>query len=147
LVPRWAHGGGLENMIKRLNAGTPKLNQDILDEMENRGGPENITISGIKNYNKSIVGLNIKQVSELSNKRPLEVVKELLIATNGNVTAVYHSLDYEDVIRIMGDKTIAIASDGYAYSLDRKITLSNPHPRSFGNFQIVLQIVRERSHM
>ncbi len=38
------------------------------------------------------------------------------------------------MLNIMKDMDIAVGSDGYGLSFDRSITITDPHPRSFGTF-------------
>lgn len=147
LVPGWAHGGGTERMLERLVKQNPGLDNDIQSEMENRGGPGCISISGTKGYMTEAEGRNIQQISKLLNLNPVDAIKKVLINTKGNAAAVYHSLNLDDVINIMQKMYISVGSDGYAFSYDPQYTTTNPHPRSFGTFPKFFQMVRENNVM
>lgn len=147
LLPNWAHDGGTEKMLARLERKDVKLDSEIRLEMEQRGGPKSIAISGTKGYMTEVEGLTVYEASKLLNMEPVETVKNIISTAKGNVAAVYYSLNRDDMLNIMKEKYIAIGSDGYAFSLDPKICDTNPHPRSFGSFPRFLELVRENKMM
>lgn len=147
LVPRWAHDGGTERMLKRLMGKDTRLDNDIKNEMESRGGASSVVISGTKGYMNELEGLNIEEASKLLGLNPVDTVKNILLTSKGNVAAVYHSLNYEDMLNIMEEMHISIGSDGYAFSLDPKVCKTNPHPRNFGTFPRFLEMVRDKKIM
>ncbi len=69
-----------------------------------------------------------------------ELVMELEQA--GSCSAVYHSMDEQDVVRIMQHPKTMIASDGGIFMPGNNV----PHPRNYGSFARVLGVyVRERA--
>ena len=51
------------------------------------------------------------------------------------------------MLNIMKDMDIAVGSDGYGLSFDRSITITDPHPRSFGTFPRFLELARDHRLM
>lgn len=147
LVPRWAHDGGTEEMLERLVGENKKLEDDIRNEMQSRGGSNCIFISGTKGYMTEVEGLSIDEASKHLSLNTVDTVKKILLISKGNVSAVYHSLNDEDVLNIMRSMYISVGSDGYAFSLDSKYTTTNPHPRSFGTFPRFIETVRDNHIM
>ncbi len=147
LLPRWAHDGGTEKMLKRLMSENNQLDNDIRKEMEGRGGPSSVVVSGTKGYMTEVEGLSIKEASKLLGLNPVDTVKNILLTTKANVAAIYHSLDHDDMLNIMKKMYISVGSDGYAFSLDPKVCKTNPHPRNFGSFPRFLEITRDKCIM
>ena len=147
LLPGWAQDGGLKMMLKRLEKNDDKLDQEIIREMESRGGPDRVIISGTEGGMPSIEGMSINRIAKLKRITPIEAVKLVLISSKGVVHAVYHSLDQNDMHQIMKRMYIAIGSDGYAFSYNPDYTTNNPHPRSFGTFPRFFEIVRDNKLM
>ncbi|MCJ8272848.1 MAG: amidohydrolase family protein, partial [Psychrosphaera sp.] len=58
----------------------------------------------------------------------------------GGGQGIFHAMDEKDVIRIMKDPNVAIATDGSAVDFGKSV----PHPRNYGTFVRVLRkYVRE----
>ena len=145
LIPRWAHNGGTEKMLERLKHHNSKLDNDIESEMDNRGGPRSVTISGTKGYIGDVEGLNIEEASEMLKLNAVETVKYILINAKGNATAVYHTLAFEDVVNIMKKMYVSVGSDGFAFSYDQRHTTTNPHPRNCGTYPQYFETIRENN--
>jgi N-acyl-D-amino-acid deacylase len=147
LVPQWAHGGGFAKMTEHLATGDKGLLRNIAGEINNRGGPQAVLVSSSHGRMKEAEGKTLAELAAMLKLSPEEAAAEVLIRCEGGAGAIYFSLDESDVITILRDMNIAIASDGYAWSFDRKLTSINPHPRSFGTFPRFLQINREKRLM
>ena len=86
-------------------------------------------------------GLSIAELAELDRAEPLDVLLDLLISDQGSTGAIYHSMNEDDVIRIMTRPYVMIGSDGIPAFTDR----DKVHPRFFGTFPRVLgRYVRQK---
>ncbi len=144
LVPNWAQDGGNQKMIERLKTMDSKLLKDITEEMEKRGGPTCVGVSSTHGHFPALDGKNIEEISQIYLMSSEKTVAQLLIDCAGEVSAIYYSLNLDDVLNIMKDMNIAIGSDGYNFTYNLNY---NPHPRSFGTFPRFLQMVRENNLM
>lgn len=144
LVPNWAQDGGNQKMIERLKTMNSKLLKDIATEMDKRGGPNCVGVSSTHGHLPALDGRNIEEITQTYLMSPEKTVAQLLIDCTGEVSAIYYSLNFDDVLNIMKDMNIAIGSDGYNFTYDLSYS---PHPRSFGTFPRFLQMVRENNLM
>ncbi len=147
LMPHWAHDGGLPALLERVKAPTEELKAAAAQEMENRGGPAAVLISGTHGHHPEWEGKTVADLAAELDMAPVDVVMKVLAACNTSVACIYFSINEEDMLRIMKDMRICIGSDGYGFSYDRSITKTNPHPRSFGTFPGFLRIAREKQLM
>lgn len=147
MVPKWAHDGGQDKMIKRLENEHSKIAKYISDSMQAIGGPASVRIANTGGILVDIEGKTIEEISSFMDLSPVETIIKILIECNAEVAAIYHSLNVDDVLTIMKDMNIAVGSDGSSYSYDKSITRTNPHPRNFGTFPRFFQMVRENQLM
>ena len=144
LFPKWIKTGDSallgqnQNLIRRLQDKSlqERLKKDLEEVLESMAGSENLVIDG---------GKTLKQLSEERNQEPYDVMKNLIIETNGAVGVIGFSMSEENVEKLLSFGLTSIASDGYGQSLDVR---STSHPRSFGTCPRVLgYYVRERKIM
>lgn len=117
LVPKWAHDGGNEALIKNLHEKSQKLIDDIAEEMENRGGGNCVKVVSTQGNATELDGKTIEEIAEIRNTTEIDAVIDMLIMCNGSTKAIYFSLYEDDVIEILKYMNIAIGSDGYALML------------------------------
>lgn len=147
LLPHWAHDGGVPALLERLKAPTQQLKDDTTQEMENRGGPSKVMVSGTHGFHPEWEGRTVEEIAQSLNISPVDAVIYVLEQCQGSVACIYFCIDEEDMLRIMRDLRICVGSDGYNFSYDRSITKTNPHPRSFGTFPRFLRLAREHQLM
>ena len=147
LLPHWAHDGGVPALIQRLKEPTQRLKEETGVEMENRGGPASILVSGTHGYHPEWEGKTVEQLSQEFQMDPVDTVIRVLEQCGSSVACIYFCINEEDMLRIMSDMDICVGSDGYNFSYDRSITRTDPHPRSFGTFPRFLRLVREHKLM
>ncbi|MBI1355531.1 MAG: amidohydrolase family protein [Acidobacteria bacterium] len=148
LFPAWALEGGRDSLLERLRAPEQrqKIKEVIADRIEfNRGGgdPKNIQFSSCRNQpdlaGKTLADATRAAGREVTFDNAAETAIEIEIA--GGCSNVYHSMDEEDVRRILRSPATMIASDGGI----RRMGDGVPHPRSYGTFARVLgRYVREQ---
>ena len=147
LVPKWAHDGGPEKMCERLLQPTEKLLREMEEELDRRGGAENVLVVGAHGTHREFEGKRLNFIAEKLGLKPSLAAAKLLIDAGGGVDCCYFSLSENDVLKIMQEKFIVVGSDGYAYTYDKSYLGTNPHPRNFGTFPRFFQTVREHNLM
>jgi N-acyl-D-amino-acid deacylase len=150
LFPRWALEGGRETMLGRLKdpATRAKIRAAVIENIRyDRGGgdPKNVQIANAP-QDASLAG---KTLADILRARGIEPTVETgadiameLIEQSGNVGAIFHTMNEEDVVRILRHPATMIASDGEVVVFGKDA----PHPRSYGTFARVLGVyVREKN--
>jgi N-acyl-D-aspartate/D-glutamate deacylase len=147
LFPQWALAGGTDAFAERLR--DPETRARIEEDMKSifvnqRAGNDLSrvqfrTVAADPGYNgKTLADLARDRGLELTVDNGIDLVIELQLA--GGFGAIYHSMDDEDVKRILRYEHAMINTDGDAVSFG----VGHPHPRSYGTFPRVLgRYVRE----
>jgi N-acyl-D-aspartate/D-glutamate deacylase len=153
IIPPWAHQGGVESMLARLE--NPETRARIKRDIENgiEGWYNHYTAIG-KDWSRMLLcegeyaGMAMDTVIAMratNSSEPLEVYLDLLIENGGSISTVYAHHTEEDMNLAMIQPWCSIGSDGYAYAIEGPLRQGNPHPRSFGTFPRVLGLYsRER---
>ena len=147
LVPGWAHEGGVEALLARLEKAElrERIMTSIVQELAIRGGPDRVRIAVVKTEkNLCWVGKTIQDVATGWNVEPAEAVRQLLLEESAKVNAIYFSIGEVDLEGIITSPIVAVGSDGQAMDPE-KDHRENIHPRSYGTFPRVLgRYVREK---
>ena len=145
-LPSWLRAGGLEQAKRRL--ADPATRERVRKEMK-----EGLKRSGFKDYAYAMVAsyapdssFNGKSIAEItkqvSGKNDVAHQIDQIIAMYeaGGASMVYHSMNEDDVQRIMREPFTMVASDSGVREVDEGV----PHPRGYGNNVRVLgHYVRE----
>ena len=157
IIPPWAHEGGRERLLERLQDPQlfPRLKRDI--EQGLPGWYNHLTAVG-NDWSRILIsgnhpqqGLTMDRVLALRGNgsppaEPLAELFEMLIESGGSISAVYAHHSEEDMTLALQQPWCSIGSDGSAYAVTGPLRRGNPHPRNFGTFPRVLgHYVRERS--
>jgi N-acyl-D-aspartate/D-glutamate deacylase len=157
IIPPWAHDGGDEAMLKRLQdpALRARLEKDITEGIPGwynhytavGGDWSRMLVSGRGQYE----GLTMDRVIAVKSKGktpppdPLDLLFDILIEEGGSVPTVYAHHDEKDMNLALQQSWCSIGSDGSAYATEGPLKRGNPHPRNFGTFPRVLGVyVRDR---
>ena len=147
LFPSWALAGGTEAFRERFQ--DPATRERIEADMEEifitrRAGRDLSrvqfrTVAMDPSYDgKTLADLATDRGLELTVENAVDLIIELQLA--GGFGAIYHSMDDEDVKRILRHPSAMINTDGDNVSYG----VGHPHPRSYGTFPRVLgRYVRE----
>ena len=138
LVPHWAHDGGSEGMLGRLENEFDAVRPELLQEMANRGGPDTILVSSCKA--KSYVGKYIGEIAKELGVTTDEAVRRVLLESKNSTQCIYFSINEQDIHHIMKQLYVCVGSDGTAHEYEGK---NNLHPRTFAAFSQYFQTVRE----
>ncbi len=88
--------------------------------------------------NRGCEGLTVAQIAEQRGRDPFETVFDLLVEEEGNVAAIFFSMDEADVRRVLSHPRAMIGSDGTAVAPEGPLSDGKPHPRFYGTFPRVL---------
>jgi N-acyl-D-amino-acid deacylase len=154
LIPPWAMEGGRAKMLERLS--DPRLRarmeKDIyagvkgwFDHYLAMKGWESAVVASIETKkNKALEGKSVAEIAKISNRKPTDVVFDLLKEEGGSVPTVYFLMSEEDVRYALQIPWVSIGSDGTAVRPDGALGKGKPHPRWYGTFPRVLgKYVRE----
>lgn len=154
VLPPWLRAYSPWKIVEFLKDETTrkKILQEMLDLNSTWGNPligsswDQITVSSLKNIqNKSLIGLNISDISLILNKTPHDTVIDLLIEEEGVIKIIFAAMIETDLEEIMKQSMTIFASDGLAVSPDGNYKDVKVHPRYYGTFPRVLgRYVREK---
>jgi N-acyl-D-amino-acid deacylase len=151
IIPPWAHEGGTEELIKRLQdpEQRARMKHDIINGLP--GWYNHYTAVGgdwsrmLISANNSYKGLTMDRVLALRAgdkppRDPLDELFDILIEQHGSVSTVYAHHTEEDMTLALQQPWCSIGSDGSALAIDGPLRRGNPHPRNFGTFPRVLGV-------
>jgi N-acyl-D-aspartate/D-glutamate deacylase len=99
---------------------------------------------GVCRGRPELQGRTIAELSAASGREPIEYVLDLLVATEGYVSAVNFAIGEEDIAAVMRYPFTSIGSDGVATHPGGTAGDDRIHPRTYGTFARVLgRYVRE----
>jgi N-acyl-D-aspartate/D-glutamate deacylase len=154
IIPPWAHEGGRQEMLKRLQ--DPKLKLRIRQEVLNgipgtnwynhftaTGTPEGMLLVSLSNPQyKKYEGKRLSDVIKDVGGDPVEVLFKVLLDNNGSIPTVYFHHSEDDMRFALKQPFVSFGSDGTAVSAENP--RGNPHPRYYGTFPRILgRYVRE----
>ena len=74
LLPKWAHDGGVSALVARVKAPDQRLKDETAAEMEDRGGPAHVMVSGTHGYHPEWEGRTVAELAEELRSEPLPLV-------------------------------------------------------------------------
>jgi N-acyl-D-amino-acid deacylase len=154
-VPPWAHEGGDEKMIARLQ--DPVTRARIRKEMESTEpanwdnewqeipGPDAILLSVFQNPDLvPLQGKTLAEVAKTRGKDPIETLFDLLIEDRGYTEVAVFGMSEPDVLLALKQPWVSICNDSQGTSTEGLLGKEHPHPRAYGTFpRIMRKYVRE----
>jgi N-acyl-D-aspartate/D-glutamate deacylase len=153
-MPPWLQEGGLDQWIARMRDSATR--ERALAEMRTKtdkwenlmlaaGTPDNVLLVGFKNKAlKHLTGKTLGEVARQRKRTPEETAMDLVIEDNSRVDTVYFMMDEEQVKKNIALPWVSFGSDAASDTPEGAFLLSQPHPRTYGNFARLLgKYVRE----
>lgn len=145
ILPPWAHDGGTDNLIKRLNDEEcrRKMKEDMAngipgwDNFVKFAGIDQIFVTSVRTEaNKEVIGKSLEEIGKMRGKDPLDATFDLLRDEENAVGMVdFYGLE-EHVIKFLKRPEQNVCTDG--------LLSGKPHPRAYGSFPRILgRYVRE----
>jgi N-acyl-D-aspartate/D-glutamate deacylase len=151
VLPRHALSGSNEDVVSRLV--DPAYRAQIVAEIRSThpdwfgltaDSPWHNMRIGVCRGRPELQGRIIADLSAASGCEPIEFVLDLLVATEGYVSAVNFAIGEEDIAAVMRYPFTSIGSDGVATHPGGTAGDDRIHPRTYGTFARVLgRYVRE----
>ena len=147
-MPPWVQEGGYDAWAERMK--DPAVRARVIremrtptDEWENlllaAGSTDRVLLVGFKADSlKHLTGKTLTEVAAMYGGSPEEVAIDLVIKDGSRVGTVYFMMDEENVKKQVALPWVSFGSDAEAMAPEEPFTLSNPHPRAYGNFARVL---------
>ena len=144
-LPGWARAGGTGATIERLADLT--LRERLRTDFEVTGSDgffgvpvdwSVIVVSDVgSTAHRGFIGRSIAEGAELTGKRPIDFLCDLLLEEDLKVGAINHVGNEENLREILAHPVACVGSDGILVG-------ERPHPRGFGTFARILAVyVRE----
>lgn len=154
-VPPWAHEGGDDKMIARLQ--DPATRARIRKEMESTApvewdnewqeipGPEAVLLSVFQSPALvPLQGKTLAEVAKMRGKDPIETLFDLLIEDHGYTGVAVFGMSEPDVLLALKQPWVSICNDSQGTSTEGLLGKEHPHPRAYGTFpRILRKYVRE----
>lgn len=154
-IPPWAHDGGDQKMIERLE--DPQMRARIRKDMETRSaewdnewqeipGPEAVLICVVQNPDlKPLQGKTLADVAKQWNKDPIDTLFDILIRDNGFTANAVFAMSEPDVELALRQPWVSINNDSQGTAPTGLLGGEHPHPRAYGTFpRILRKYVREQ---
>lgn len=142
VIPGWAHEGGTSALVARLRE--PELRRRIREEStETERRWEAIVIARARHH-RELEGRTVAEIAAERGLDPVDVACDLLVAEDGRVAVVIHSMHEDDVQEVMRASFVCVGSDSSAAAPYGPLSEGKPHPRAYGTFPRILgRYVRE----
>jgi N-acyl-D-amino-acid deacylase len=143
VLPPWVRDGGKPSIMRHLRDSGSRLRiaeelRKPSDEWENSAaedGWESIVLVDFQTRaNKGFENRSVASIAEELGKPPEDVVMDLIVEEDSMVSAIFHDISEEDLVRVISHPLACIGSDGMAMSPHGPFRGSCEHPRSYGTF-------------
>ena len=152
-MPPWVQDGGLEAWIERMR--DPAVRAKVIAEMRDpkpdwenlygHAGADGTLLLGFKNPKlKPLTGRTLASVAKERGVSPEDAAIDLVIEDGSRVDVAYMLMSEGNVRRQTALPWMSFGSDSAAQAPEGPFLLSNPHPRSYGNFaRLLAKYVRD----
>lgn len=141
LLPSWAHEGGAEQTLRRLEdpADRQRMTKEILAEEPEPDFWDKVVIASVtQEESRNWQGKTLAQLSAEAGSAPWEFLYEVLRKEQLRVGAIFFCMSEENLRLILAQEYVMIGSDSAARSASGILRKGNPHPRGFGTFPRIL---------
>ncbi len=141
ILPSWTYEGGVQKELERLESLKVKENikKEILTKHPEKDYWQKVNVSSVSSQkNKWMEGKSLSYISSQINKDPADTLFHILLEERLRVSAIFFSMNEENLKRILKKPYTMIGSDSSARSDNGITAKGKPHPRGFGTFPRVL---------
>lgn len=148
LLPSWTQAGGVSKLLERLK--DQKTRKEIKKEMEANIGEESgwedtLIVNSGNQKHRDYIGKCLAEIARERQQEIADTVFDLLLEAEGEVSAIFFSMDEKETELILAQSWISIGSDSAARAPDGPLSEGKPHPRSYGTFpRVISYYCRER---
>jgi N-acyl-D-amino-acid deacylase len=138
IIPDWAHEGGLERLLERLQQPDThdRIRQGV--EEQDRQWDQTFVAWVPATADGRIQGQSIATIAEMRGLDPIETLFGVLLESDGQAAMVHFVMAEEDVRFVMRHPLSMFGSDGFGLSPDGVLGEGQPHPRCYGTYPRVL---------
>lgn len=148
ILPPWAREGGKDAVVSRLKdpvvrgriskeLETPTDDWEAIAEESDWG---NIVLVDFgREENKRFENKSVAWIAKETGKHPTDAALDLICDERLQVSAIFHEINEEDVLRVISHPLGVIGSDGCAEKPYGPDSRSAVHPRAYGTFPRVLR--------
>lgn len=137
ILPSWVYEGGREEELKRLKKSElqKKIKEKILDENPEIKFWESVNIASVSSEkNRWMEGKSIAYIAYREDSEPVDTLLKILIEENLKVSAIFLSMNEDNLRRFLSLPYVMIGTDSSARSTNGPTHKGKPHPRGFGSF-------------
>lgn len=147
ILPAWTYAGGSEKELKRIKDKETRelIRKEILSLHPSEDYWERVVVASVTlEANKWMEGKTMSFISKERDKKPVDMLFDLLIEEALRVGAIFHSMSEENLRRFVSLSYAMLGSDSSARAEDGPTHTGKPHPRGFGTFpRFIGRYVRE----
>ncbi len=146
VLPDWIFEGGNAKELERLK--DPSIRAKLaggLEREKNDSYWHTVKILSVSSQgNKELEGSSVAEIARMNNKKPVDILFELLIEEKLEVYAAFFNMSEENLFKIIGKDYCMIGSDAASRKDTGKLANSKVHPRAYGTFpRVAGRFVRE----
>jgi dihydroorotase/N-acyl-D-amino-acid deacylase len=128
-----------------------EISEDHLD-WENiylgSGGPSGVLISAVVNRELDpLQGKRVSDIAQEQKKDPLDALFDLLLADQGQTSAIYFMMSEADMRAAMQAPFVSFCTDSGARATDGPLAGSKSHPRGWGTYPRILGLYSRDEHL
>jgi dihydroorotase/N-acyl-D-amino-acid deacylase len=157
-IPPWAHDGGNEKLIERLQdpAVRVRLKQELAtestdwdNEWQSVPGPDAILISTVNNPKLlGIQGHTLADIAKTRGTDPMDTLFDILVEDGAQTDAAVFAMSEPDIELAVVQPWVSFCNDSSGTSPEGLLGKEFPHPRAYGTFPRVLRkYVREERRL
>jgi len=156
-VPPWAHDGGDEKLIERLQ--DPQARARIKKDMETPGGtwdnewqeipgPDAVQVCVVQNPElKPLQGKTLTQIAAVWKVDPIDALLDLLVKDHAYTYVAVFGMSEPDITLAVKQPWVSFDNDSQGTAPTGLLGEEHPHPRAYGTFPRVLRKYVREDHV
>jgi N-acyl-D-amino-acid deacylase len=150
LLPLWTCRGGNAAEIERLRDASQRSR--ILSELFDKTSAEEIGSTTLLarlpgEANKHLQGLSLAEAADERGQDVGEALCDLLVEEQLDIDAIFFCMDEDNLRTVLRQDWVMVGSDAAVRDTAGPLSGDMPHPRAFGTFARILELVRDEKLM